>query len=278
MSRETETLTQWAEAGVIVSPDELSRDGSVATTLMRGLGVLSCFQTAGETLSNAEIARRLDLNRATVSRLCKTLTFMGYLRRDKTGGFRLAPKILALSYPVLAAARWRHAAMNLMQDIAQVTSGNVSLVVVSGADFVSMQSAGEARNFPHVPEIGITGPLIASASGRALLSLLGGQEFSDTLALCRQTYPEMFDRFAENTVRSIERCRSEDGFCVSFGDWRSAIYGASAPLGHTADGLPVAISCALPSYRVRREDMEEDVGPRLARAAVTLRQMGLFAL
>jgi DNA-binding IclR family transcriptional regulator len=278
MSSESETLKDWAEAGVVIGHEELVRDGSVSTTLIRGLEVLSCFRTAGETLSNADIARRLGLNRPAVSRLCKTLISQGFIRRDKNGTFRLAPKILTLAYPVLAAARWRHSAAGLMRDVAEFTSGNVTLAVVSGGDFVSVQTAGEARNFPHVPEIGISGPLVASATGRALLSLLSGQEFSDTLALSRLAYPELFGRFASHTVASIERCRSDEGFCVSYGDWRPSIYAASAPLGFTEDGLPVTLTCALPSYRTRREDMEEDVGPRLHQAANTLRQMGLFTL
>lgn len=278
MSTDLDTIKHWAEAGVIVDHEELTRDGSVSTTLIRGLEVLSCFRTAGETLSNGEIAQRLGLNRPTVSRLCKTLISQGFIRRDRNGGFRLAPKILTLAYPVLAAARWRHSAVSLMRDVAEFTSGNVTLAVVSGADFVSVQTAGEAKNFPHVPEIGISGPLVASATGRALLSLLAGQEFNDALALSRENYPELFTRHAEHTVASILRCRSDDGFCVSYGDWRPSIYAASTPLGRTEDGLPVVLTCAMPSFRTRREDMEDDVGPRLVQAASTLRQMGLFTV
>jgi len=278
MSSDLDTMKDWAEAGVIVGHEELVRDGSVSTTLIRGLEVLSCFSSAGESLSNAEIARRLGLNRPTVSRLCKTLISQGFIRRDKSGAFRLAPKILTLAYPVLAAARWRHSAVGLMREVAEFTAGNITLAVISGADFVSVQTAGEAQNFPHVPEIGITGPLVASATGRALLSLLSGQEFNDALALSRLTYPELFARYADHTVASIERCRSEDRFCVSYGDWRPSIYAASAPLGRSEDGLAATLTCALPSYRTRREDMEEDVGPRLHQAANTLRQMGLFTL
>ena len=38
------------------------------------------FQRGAGALANAEIARRLGLNRPTVSRLCKTLVHLGYLR------------------------------------------------------------------------------------------------------------------------------------------------------------------------------------------------------
>ena len=61
-----------------------AQDASLSSTLMRGIEILQCFDSGGGALGNAEISRRLDLSRPTVSRLCKTLVHLGYLRRDIT--------------------------------------------------------------------------------------------------------------------------------------------------------------------------------------------------
>ncbi|MEO1687209.1 MAG: helix-turn-helix domain-containing protein, partial [Pseudomonadota bacterium] len=63
-------LEKLAAGGRNLRPAAEEDDLSLASTLMRGLAVLGCFQSGTEALGNAEIARRLDLNRATVSRLC----------------------------------------------------------------------------------------------------------------------------------------------------------------------------------------------------------------
>ncbi|MBL3704252.1 helix-turn-helix domain-containing protein [Sulfitobacter sp. BDSS02] len=268
-------LNEWADAGECELPGENATDQALSSTLMKGLEILALFNDQEDRFANSEIARRLGLNRATVSRLCKTLMHMGYLRRDTKGNFRLAPRILGLSYPVLAATRWRHQLVGPMREIAEMSTGNVTLAVMSGDQFVQVQTIGDPISFPHIPEPGITGPLHRSASGRALLSLLEGQELYDKLAELRLRFPEEFATHAEDTAASIARCR-DAGFCSSYGDWRPNIVALSTPLGETEDGLRVALSCGLPRFRAREDVVENDLGPRLAEAAKSIRMMGIF--
>lgn len=272
MSDGADRAARWADAGQLAPVEP---EASVSTTLMRGLALLECFSVSDRVLTNAELSRRLGLNKPTISRLCKTLVATGHLRHAADGGFSLAPRILSLAYPVLASARWRHEAQEVMSDIARVTGGAVTLSVISGAGFVVVQSVGEARHHPHVPDIGITGPLVGSATGRALLSLLPEQALADKLAECRGADPEAFARNAAALTGSIDRCH-RDGFCTAFGEWRPMIFAAAAPAGISADALPVALACAVPSYRTSREAIETDVAPRLRDAARTLRANGLF--
>jgi len=252
-------------------------DPSLSSTLIRGIEILQCFNSSDRALGNAEIARRLDLNRPTVSRLCKTLVHLGYLRRDAKGAFRLAPKLLALNYPVLSAMPWRHEVLRPMRELAEMCGGNASLGVMSGDSFVHIQTAGIPPGWPHIPDIGQTGPLHRSALGWSLLSLLEGREYDDKIAEIRALHPEEFARFRDATTAAVERCRVE-GFCVSYGDWRPDLVAAGAPLGRTEDGLCVAIACALPRYRAVPEYFETDLGPRLAAAAESVRLSGVFVL
>ncbi len=276
MTNGQDTLNQWADQGQSdLDAGGAAADQSLSSTLMRGLEILALFNDTEARLSNATIAERLDLNRATVSRLCKTLVHTGYLRRDPKGGFRLAPRVLSLSYPVLAATRWRHQLVGPMREIAEMSSGNCTLAVISGDRFVQVQTVGDPASFPHIPEPGITGPLHRSASGRALLALLEDQQLYDTLADLRRGAPEEFTEHADLTTRSIERCRKE-GFCTSYGDWRPNIVALATPLGETADGLKVALACGLPRFRAKEEYVEKDLGPRMAQAAESIRYMDLF--
>ena len=258
---------------LIEKPDE--KDISLSSTLIRGLEILGCFQVDEGALTNAEIASRLGINKATVSRLCKTLISMRYLRRDPNGGFRLAPGILSLSYPVLTSMKWRQQAVGLMRDYADFAKGNASLAVFNGSHTVYIQTAGDISNFPHVPEVGMTMPVAETATGRALLSMLTEEELADKYLEIEQTYPGMLDRCAEKIARAMESCK-KNGFCVAFGEWRPNIYAISAPVGRTTDGLCVTISCGIPAYRARKEEIENDLAPRLASVAENLRLFNIF--
>ncbi|MCJ7873409.1 IclR family transcriptional regulator [Phaeobacter sp. J2-8] len=248
---------------------------TLSTTLIRGLEVLQCFTDKDAALSNAELARRLDMNRPAVSRLCKTLLHVGYLRRDANGTFRLAPNLLTLIYPLLAAMPWRHEATDVMEEVAELTGGSMTLSIMSDDKFVQIKTVGVKDQYPHVPEIGLNGPLLRSSTGRALLSLLDEPELNAKLQYLDGLDTEVSDESRELTRKGIARCRNE-GFCVSYGEWRSSIVAAATPLGKTEDGLLVAMACGMPSYRVVEDKFETSIGPRLAHVAEALRAKGLF--
>lgn len=252
-------------------------DPSLSSTLIRGIEVLQCFTASDAALGNAEIARRVGIQRPTVSRLCKTLLHLGYLRRDSKGAFRLAPGLLTLNYPVLAAMPWRHEVLAPLRELATMCDGNSSIGVMSGDSFVHIQTAGNPPGWPHVPDIGQSGPLYRSALGWSLLSLLNDGDFKNKIDEVRRLHSKEFGAFADLTRAAVARCRKQ-GFCVSYGDWSPNLVAAAAPLGRTQDGLHVAIACAVPRYRAVAEYFETDLGPRLAAAAESLRASGLFTL
>lgn len=252
-----------------------SEAAALSTTLIRGLEVLQCFSDKDTALSNAELARRLNLNRPAVSRLCKTLIHVGYLRRDENGTFRLAPHLLSLTYPLLAAMPWRHEANDVMEDVAELTGGSITLSIMSEDRFMQIKSVRVKDQYPHTPEVGLNGPLLMSSTGRAILSLLDDEELGEKLHLLKEQNPDEFAKGLKPTNEGIARCRAE-GFCVSYGEWRQSIVAAATPLGKTEDGLLVAMACGMPSYRVVEGKFETSIGPRLANVADALRAKGLF--
>lgn len=278
----TQTILDWVkkEPQKAVVSDE--KDVSLSTTLIHGLNILDCFKQSGvhpssrkTSMSNAEISAQLAMNKATVSRLCKTLVSQGYLWKNAAGKFSLAPRILALSYPILSSMAWRQRATELMGDLAKFTQGNISLAIFSGAETMFIKTTGALTNFPHVPEIGMTTPVPETSTGRALLSMLSPDELDQKLSEIKQNYPDALARYATEIGTAIKSCQSR-GFCVALGDWRKTIYGASAPVGRTPDGLCVVLSCGVPSFRSNADAFEHDLGPRLASVAENLRQMEIF--
>lgn len=251
------------------------RDRSLSSTLIRGLQILECFRHTDEGLTNNQLAKALDLNKATVSRLCKTLISLRYIRRDQKGGFRLAPGILTLSYPIFSANKWRRQAVGLMSEFADFAKGNASLAVFNGPDTVYIQTTGDLSNFPHVPEMGMTMPVAQTATGRSLLSMLSEDELALKIKEIEKRYPGSIEKFSDRIDESMENCKFK-GYCVAFGEWRKNIYAISAPVGRTSDGLDVTISCGIPAYRARKEEIENDLAPRLASVAHNLRLFNIF--
>jgi DNA-binding IclR family transcriptional regulator len=246
----------------------------MSSTLIRGLEVLSAFRGIQETLSNSELADRLDLPRPTITRLCNTLSHAGYLTKVKAGTFRLSLRVLELAYPVLASMSFRQRALSVMREFAEFTGGAVSIATMHGPDLIFVQTVNLSDAMLHSPEIGATGPLFKSAMGRALLSMLDEEEFAAKDAEISATYPEEWETFKPRVQEGIEHCRAH-GFVVALGDWRTGYYGAASPIKKLKSGLLVAINCGVPEHKISAEDFTEVMGSKIAASAGVLR--GLFA-
>ena len=94
------------------------------TALARGIDILSAFQAEDRWLSNAELARRTELPKPTVSRLTFTLMSLGFLDLDEdTGLYLLHPRILSLGYPVLQRLSIRQVARPFIRELANSCQG-----------------------------------------------------------------------------------------------------------------------------------------------------------
>ncbi len=87
--------------------------------LARGLSILQAFTPRDRWLGNQEIAARVHLPNATVNRLMKTLTKLGYLSiSPQRRQYRLAAPVLGLGYAAGANNRVRLLMRSHMQQLS----------------------------------------------------------------------------------------------------------------------------------------------------------------
>jgi len=57
---------------------------------------------------------------------------------------------------------------------------------------------------------------------------------------------------------------------------RLSLVGSEMCIRDSRDGVCVAMTCGVPTFRTSRDEVENDLGPRLAAAVESLRQMEIF--
>jgi DNA-binding IclR family transcriptional regulator len=238
-------------------------DRQFATTLARGLEVLRCFTPLEPMLGNKEISVRTGLPKPTVSRLTYTLTKLGYLRHNmRLGKYQLGSAVLSIGYPLLASMSVRQVARPFMKELADYTGGSVSMGIRDRLNMVYVESSRNGNTLTMLPDIGTAVPIAQAAIGRAFLAACTPAEREAVLNQIKVKEPELHRKFRPAIDKSLEDIRSR-GFCVSIGELRREVSAVAVPMRRTVDGEIIAFNCGVPSFALKKGQLEEDIGPRL---------------
>src|SRR5690606_39379217 len=87
------------------------------------------------------------------------------------------------------------------------------------------------------------------------------QECDFLLDHIRNRHPEDWPKIRRGLEKAF-RDYADYGFCLSIGDWHRDVNSVAVPMVHAQHGL-LAFNCGGPSFQLSREQLEEDIGPRL---------------
>lgn len=248
------------------------KDRNFVTALARGLDVLRAFRRNETLLSNADIAARTGLPKATVSRLTHTLCVLDYLVNDPgSGAYRLGPGVLNLGFGVLSGLEIGDRAAALMSGLRDgpntyITCGlgeRHRLEVI----YVAVRRSHE--NVALALHVGSCLPLFRAAMGRAILVAMPAPECEAVLDLARADDPDG-DSWRQKV---LERARAEyaaRGYVTGYGDWRNDVNAIAVPVKGPAGGQIYGLNVGGPSFRVTPEELEADYADRLIAVARTL--------
>jgi IclR family pca regulon transcriptional regulator len=112
--------------------------------LARGLGVIGAFNDQRRQMTLSDIARAVDLPRATVRRALATLVALGYLETEGRL-FRLTPRILKLAIAYLSSDPVPSVLQPVCENICRQVGASCSVAVLDGDEAVMIARAVPAR-------------------------------------------------------------------------------------------------------------------------------------
>jgi len=251
--------------------DDDSKDRRFVTALARGLDVLRCFEQGDVGLGNLEIAKRTGLPKPTISRLTYTLTRLGYLSySEQHGTYELGPGVLQLGYAMLSGLDFRERARPLMQEMANEVDATIALGARDRLNMVYLESCRGPGAVTLRMDVGAQIPISVTSMGRALLSALPDDERDYLMAHVKKKTADAkeFAAIKKGVETAIEDIKTR-GFSMSLGEWRSEVNAVGVPL-IARDNRIFALNCGGPAFRVSREYLEKECGPRLVELAARI--------
>ncbi len=150
--------------------------------LYKCFAILELLSQANEFPGNNEIARRLGLNKSTVSNTMHTLADLGVLEIREDGKFIFGPRFYLLGNMARRRSGLQQAAHPYLERISRDTSLSTFLGIRSGDSSILIDKADSNLDIRLSSEIGMKMPPLAGAGIKAMLSQLPDPEIDRILS------------------------------------------------------------------------------------------------
>jgi len=136
----------------------------------RAIALLDALADSDAGLGVNELARRIDVNASTASRLLATLLEAGLVTRADGGPYRLGLKLLALSDRVLAQLDVRELARPLLAGLVEQTGETATLSVPGDGEAITVDFVPSASSVVSMARVGRPSIPHATATGKVMLA------------------------------------------------------------------------------------------------------------
>lgn len=234
--------------------------------LARGLRVVEAFGRERRWLTLSDVARLVDLPRASVRRTLYTLVKLGYAEVDDRL-FRLTPRILALAGAYLSSNAISDIVQPALERLSDELGEACSAAVLDGAEVVMIAHASPNRMLAVSAQVGLRLPALSSSLGRVLLAALDDKEVDALVArtkVAKLTPATVTDK--AELRRAIMKARA-DGFALADQEAESGFRSISVPLKRRDGRTVAALNVGVHTERVPRDAMRKVFLPRLCALA-----------
>ena len=235
--------------------------------LAKGLSVLQAFAEADHPLTSSEIANALGTSNSTSTRLCYTLTELGFIERDRQRRYKLTPKVLSLGYSFISGAAWRELAKNYLESLFKEVQATVNLSMLEGSEIIYIIRIRKRKYLPYDIRIGTKLPVYCTAMGKVLMAM-GRPEMVQTIlktlefkALTTRTITRL-DKFLEQ----LDEVRKK-GYAIADEELSIGVRGIGAPILDKHGYAVAAINITVPTTEYSRSQMEKTLASKVMQVA-----------
>lgn len=239
-------------------------------SLDRGLRLLQAFGSQPAAMTLSDIARAVDLPRATARRILLTLQRSGFVSSDGKL-FALTPQVLTLASSFLRASQIVTVLQPVLDRVADAAKEIASLAVLDGQEVVFIARGGPVRVFSGGLEIGYRLPAFCTSVGRVMLGRYDDAELAATLrsvpltALTPQTTTD------PKQLSAVIAEARRNGYSLVDREAEPHFRSISVPVRRYDDVIVAAINIGSHVDRISVDDMIARFLPLLRDAAASVR-------
>ena len=228
--------------------------GGNLQSVRRALRALELISEHGE-LGVTELGRKLDVHKATASRLIATLAERGFVERDPISEkYRLGFGLISLAGAAVGGNDLVRAARPILDDLAERTHETVNLGVLSGESVVYIDQVTGTRSIVSVSWVGQRTPLHCTSNGKVLLAYATDVERERMLST-------PLTRLTPRTITDLRKLRAQlaevraRGYAQTLEELEEGLNAVAAPVRGMSGDVIAALSVSGPAFRMRAVDL-----------------------
>lgn len=237
--------------------------------LQRAMQLLTAFDHDHPEMGVTELARRLNLHKATVHRILSTLELEGFIQQSpENGKYRLGFRLFELGMLALEQINLTREALPFMQRLLEECRETVDLAVFDKGEMIYLEVLESPQPVKIAAKPGRRLPVYCTASGKAYLAYAGEEAVAAVLA--KGMEPCTPNTICDPVVfREDLRLTRERGYSVSNEEFEIGIKAVAAPVMNKDGRVVAVIAIAGPAYRLPPKRMIE-LGEAVRRTAQEL--------
>jgi IclR family acetate operon transcriptional repressor len=235
----------------------MTRSLSGVQSVLRAIRLLKMFTDAHPEWRLKDLARAVEMNKATTYRLLSALEAEGLLMRDaRTGAYRLGPEIIALGGRALRSNDLRSAGYAELEWLACAAGEAATLEILVDDQVLILEEIPASHLVAPWQTIGTRHPAHATSTGKLLLAFLPPHE---RVAHLRPP----LQRLTEKTITDLEALEQQmaliraQGYATAIEELEDGYVAVSAPVRNHDGEVVAAISIGGPITRLNAGRLTE---------------------
>jgi DNA-binding IclR family transcriptional regulator len=251
-----------------MAQQNLASNRQPVASVARALALLEELRDSEQGLGVNELARRIDVNPSTASRLLATLESYGLIQREENGPVRLGLGLVTLADRVLSRLDLQGLARPMLLELMAQTGETATLSLPGEREAITVDSVPSRSSVVSMARLGRPSVSHATAVGKVMLAFGGGPlpRERDLVALTERTITE---RTALGREIGLVR---ERGYGTVFGEREAEVNAIAAPVFQRAGVLAAILGLQGPASRLEQPTRLLDA--LLAATAALTRALG----
>lgn len=255
-------------------PDQ--EDRYIVPSVIRALQILEAFSFAKPTYTNAELARELDLNKSSVTRLLYSLEKARFIKRSKeTGAYQLTHKAFQVGRVYIKQVDFHSVSMPILEELTSRCKESSHLGILDEMQVLYLDWVESNQTVSLASLTGQKLPAYCTGIGKNFLAHMD----EETLSLYLEKIPLV--KHTANTTTSAKmlvkqlKQVKEQGYAVDQGEFQQDVVSVSSPVFDDSGRVIAGISVAGPVFRMSNNVLEREVIPQVVKAAFKIsRRLG----